>query len=69
MSIAKIVEVSSSSPTSFDDAVRSGVARVAKTVKNVKGAWVSEQKVAVEDGLVTEFRVTMRVSFLVADSA
>lgn len=68
MSVAKIVEVSSSSPTSFDDAVRSGVARVAKTVKNIKGAWVSEQKVAVEDGLVTEFRVTMRVSFLVADA-
>ncbi len=69
MSVAKVVEITASSPTSFDDAVRSGVARVAKTVKNVKGAWVSEQKVSVEDGLVSEFRVTMRVSFIVSDDA
>jgi hypothetical protein len=67
MSIAKVVEITSSSPTSFDDAVRTGIARVAKTVQNVRGAWVSEQKVEVEDGLVSEFRVTMRVSFLVTE--
>ena len=66
MSVAKVVEISSSSKTGFEDAIRAGIARVAKTVKNIKGAWVSEQKVAVEDGMVTEFRVTMRVSFVVA---
>jgi flavin-binding protein dodecin len=68
MSVAKIVEVSATSPTSFDDAVRQGIARVAQTVQNIKGAWVSEQKVSVENGLVTEFRVTMRVSFVVSES-
>ena len=67
MSIAKVIEVTASSRSSFDDAVRDGIARVAKTVNDVRGAWISEQKVSVEDGNVTEFRVTMRVSFLVGD--
>ena len=66
MSIAKVIEVSSASPRSIDDAVQSGLLKVATTVKNVKGAWVNEIKVITDDdGRVTEWRVNMRVNFVV----
>jgi flavin-binding protein dodecin len=65
MAIAKIVELSSSSTESFQDAVESGVKRASKTIKNIQGAWVNEQKVVVSDGEVTEYRVNLRVTFLV----
>jgi flavin-binding protein dodecin len=66
MSIAKVIEVSSSSPKSIDDAVQSGLLKVATTVKNLKGAWVNEIKVVTDgDGRVTEWRVNMRVNFVV----
>ncbi len=66
MSIAKVIEVSSSSPKSIDDAVQSGLLKVATTVKNLKGAWVNEIKVVTdEEGRVTEWRVNMRVNFVV----
>ncbi len=64
MSVAKVIEITSSSPKSFEDAVRVGVERAHKTVDKVSGAWISEQKVLVEKGKVKEFRVTMRVTFL-----
>ncbi len=64
MSVAKVIEITASSPTSFDDAVKAGVAKAAETVRNIKGAWVSEHTVVVESDRVTEYRVTMRVSFL-----
>lgn len=64
MSVAKVIEITSASTDSFEDAVRAGVAKASETVRNVKGVWVSEQTATVEDGKVTEFRVTMRVSFL-----
>jgi dodecin len=66
MSIAKVIEVSSSSPKSIDDAVQSGLLKVATTVKNLKGAWVNEIKVVTDgEGRVTEWRVNMRVNFVV----
>jgi dodecin len=65
MSVAKVVELTASSPTSFDDAVKSGIEKAAETLRNIEGAWVSEQKVKVKDGKVTEFRVTLRITFLV----
>lgn len=66
MSIAKVIEVSSASPKGIDDAVQSGLLKVATTVKNVKGAWVNEIKVVTDDdGRVTEWRVNMRVNFVV----
>jgi flavin-binding protein dodecin len=49
---------------SFDDAIKQGIARANETLDNLKGAWVSEQKVMVEDGKVTEYRVTMRLTFV-----
>lgn len=67
MSVAKIVELTASSKKGFDDAVALGVARAEKTLKNVAGAWISEQKVVVKKGKVTEYRVTMRVSFVLDD--
>lgn len=65
MAIAKIIEISASSPTSFEDAVEQGLAKAAETVHGIKGAWIAEQKVEVEDGAIVEYRVDMRVSFLV----
>ncbi len=64
MSVAKIIEISSESSKSFEDAVHSGIARAEKTLKNVQGAWIAEQKVTVEKGKVTSYRVIMRVTFV-----
>lgn len=65
MSVAKISEITSSSSKSFEDAVRKGISKISKTVDNVEGAWVKEQKVVVENGDVTAYRVTMKVTFVV----
>jgi len=67
MSVAKITEISATSTVSFDDAVRVGIERAHKTLKQVKGAWVSEQKVDVEDGEITCYRVNMKVTFVLTD--
>jgi len=64
MSVAKVVELTASSPKSFEDAVRLGIDRAEKTLDRVSGAWISEQKVLVTKGKITEYRVTMRVSFV-----
>ena len=67
MSVAKVTEIISSSPSSFDDAVKQGIARASKTISGITGAWVSEQKVVVSDGAVTEYRVILRVTFVLND--
>jgi dodecin len=67
MSVARVTEITSSSPTSFEDALQSGVARAVKTLKNVEGAWVQEQKVVISDGNITEYRVNMKVTFVLSD--
>lgn len=67
MSVAKVIEISAASPSSFEDAVRRGIETASKTIKNIQGAWISEQKIRVKDGAVTEFRVAMRVSFVLSD--
>ena len=64
MSVAKVVEVSASSPTSFEDAVKNGIEKAGESLRGIQGAWVSEEKVAVEDGKITEFRVTRRITFV-----
>jgi flavin-binding protein dodecin len=64
MSVAKVVEVSASSPTSFEDAVKNGIDKAGESLRGIKGAWVSEEKVEVEDGKIIEFRVTLRISFV-----
>ncbi len=65
MAIAKIVEVNSSSTQSFEDAIQTGIAKVTETVKNVQGAWVNEQKVMISGNKITEYRVNLKISFLV----
>ncbi len=67
MAIAKVSEIIASSDRSFEDAIQLGIARANKTLKNVKGAWVAEQKVIVEKGKITEYRVAMRVTFIIED--
>ena len=64
MSVAKITELSCSSPTSFEDAIQKGIERADKTLDKVKGAWVSEMKVEVENGKVTAYRVNLKVTFV-----
>ncbi|HMA57681.1 MAG TPA: dodecin family protein, partial [Pseudolabrys sp.] len=60
-------EIISSSKTSFEDAVESGIARAVKTLKNVEGAWVKEQKVIVVGGKISEYRVDLKVTFILTD--
>ncbi len=67
MSVAKVTEISSSSNTSFEDAVQKGIDRADKTLDKVKGAWINEMKVDVEDGKVTAYRVNMKVTFILKD--
>ena len=67
MSVAKVTEITSSSTESFEDAIREGIARASKTIDNIRGAWVNEQNVVVKSGKVTEWRVNMRVTFVLND--
>jgi flavin-binding protein dodecin len=64
MSVAKVTEIIASSPKGFDDAIREGVKRASKTLKNVRGAWVKDQQVVIENDKITTYRVTMKVSFV-----
>lgn len=67
MSIARTTEITAASKKSFEDAIQSGIKRFAKTIDQVEGAWVKEQKVVVSGDDVTEYRVTMKVSFILKD--
>jgi dodecin len=67
MSVAKVVELISSSKISFDDAVNRGIDRACKTLEGVKGAWVKDQKVSIDDGKIVEYRVTIKISFVLED--
>ena len=67
MSVARTSEISASSKKSFEDAIEKGIKRFSKTIKNVEGAWIKEQKVVVDGGNVTEYRVTMKVTFVLDD--
>jgi len=67
MSVARVTEITAGSPKSFEDAVQIGIARAEKTLDKVRGAWIKEQKVTVDDGRITEYRVTMKVTFVLRD--
>ena len=67
MSVARVTEITSSSKKSFQDAIEQGIARAAKTLKNVEGAWIQEQKVVVENGQIAAYRVNMKVTFILTD--
>ena len=67
MSVARVTEITASSTKSFDDAVKEGIERAHKTLKNVKGAWIEDQKLECEDGKVTQYMVRMKVTFVLKD--
>jgi hypothetical protein len=67
MSVAKVTEISCTSSKSFEDAIEKGIERADKTLDKVKGAWVSEMKVEVDDGKVSAYRVNLKVTFVLKD--
>lgn len=64
MSIAKVTEITASSSESFEDAIRQGIARAAETIHGMQSAWVQEQKVVIRDGAVSEWRVNLKITFV-----
>ena len=67
MSVARVTEIVAGSPKSFDDAVKAGIARAGKTLKNVKGAWVQDQELILDGGNIKEYRVHLKVTFVLTD--
>ena len=67
MSIARVTEISASSQTSFEDAIKQGIKRAHETLRNVKGAWIKEQSVDCDGGQITGYRVNMMVTFILDD--
>jgi len=64
MSVARVTEITSSSTKSFEDAVNKGVERASKTLKNLTGAWVKDQEVGIKEGKVSDYRVKLKVTFV-----
>jgi dodecin len=64
MTIARVTEITSSSKKSFEDAINNGVERANKTLKNISGAWVKDQEVGIKNGKVYEYRVKMKITFI-----
>lgn len=67
MAIARVTEIISSSKKSLDDAVKTGIERACKTLDGVTGAWIKDQKVDIKNGKVTEYRVNLKVTFILKD--
>ena len=67
MSVAKVTEIIASSPKGFEHAVQVGIERAHKTLKNVRAAWIKDHEVMVEDGKIAEYRVTLKVTFVLDD--
>ena len=67
MSVAKVIEIFSTSEKGFEDAIQSGVARATKTLRNVRSAWIKEQRVDIRDGNIAEYQVNMMVTFILDD--
>jgi flavin-binding protein dodecin len=64
MAVARVTEIIASSTKSFDDAVRTGIERANQTLENVKGAWIQDQKLKIEGGKIVEYRINMKVTFV-----
>ncbi|MEO7255286.1 MAG: dodecin family protein [Casimicrobium sp.] len=67
MSVARVTEITASSTKSFEDALNVGISRACETLKNVEGAWVQDQKVIIKGGKIVEYRVNMKVTFILAE--
>ena len=66
MSVARVTELTASSKKGFDDAIASGLKRATKTLKNVASAWIASQEVVLKDDRIVEYRVRMKVTFILA---
>ena len=64
MSVARVTEITSTSPESFEDAIRKGLERANQTLRNVEGAWIKEQEVQIRDGQIVGFKVNMLITFV-----
>lgn len=64
MTVAKVIEISAESQLSFEDAIREGIASASKSVHNIKGAWVKEQKITIDEGQIASYRVDLKVTFV-----
>jgi len=69
MSVARVTEISAVSEEGFEDAIRQAIARAAKTLRNVEGAWVKDQNVMIEDGNIKGYKVNLEVTFVLEDNA
>jgi dodecin len=67
MSVAKVTEITASSAKSFEDAIRTGIDRASKTLENVASAWIQDQEVEIDKGKITEYRVRMKITFILKD--
>jgi len=67
MSVARLTEIIAASPKSFEDALQVGVARAHKTLQNVRSAWVEDRKVNIENGKITQYRVALKVTFVLKE--
>ena len=64
MAVARVTEIIAGSKKCFEDAIEQGIARASRTLKNIEGAWVQDQKVVVQKGKIVEYRVAMKVTFI-----
>lgn len=64
MTVAKVIEISAESKESFEDAIVQGIKRASETVENIKGAWIKEQQVVVDNGAITAYRVDLKLTFV-----
>ncbi len=69
MSVARVTEISASSPNSFEEAIKKGVDRTTKTLRGVESAWIKDMNVMIEDGNITGYKVNMAVTFLLEDGS
>jgi dodecin len=67
MSVAKVTEITAESPKSFEDALQLGISRASKTLDQIRGAWVNEQSVVIENGKITAYRVNLKLTFVLKD--
>jgi flavin-binding protein dodecin len=68
MSVARVTEISATSPSSFDDAVKTGIDRATKTLRNIEGAWVKDMNVIIENNAVKAYKVNLSITFVLDDS-
>ena len=67
MSVAKVTEITASSTKSFEDAIQTGITRAAKTLKNIQSAWIQDHEVVVQSGKISEYKVRMKITFVLND--